>query len=108
MQVFICVSQYPVKSGHAKSFVFMGNASSYSHRINGISICTWRVEFKVVELVLWVLLNSYEFGTKYYYVDDDAEKNLKLNPSRVSETKLSVSVLIFRAEKAHTTEQQRQ
>ena len=34
----------------------------YSYeRLSGISICTWRVEFKDAEFASWVLFNLYEW-----------------------------------------------
>ena len=56
-QVFMCTCQDSLVSLFPK-----GNASSRHscfYCISGIPTCIWRVEFKVVELAFWVLLNLY-------------------------------------------------
>ena len=59
VQVFICASNIPSsKDLRFSSFPWKTHRSklSYSHCVSGISICTWRVEFKAAESLLWVLL----------------------------------------------------
>ena len=62
VQVFICASNIP--SSKDSRFPLLPWEThrpklSYYRCVGGISICTWRVEFKAVESLLWVLLDSH-------------------------------------------------
>ena len=61
--MFICASNIP--SSKDLRFPLFPRETyrpklSCSHCVSGISICTWRVEFKAAETLLWVLLDMYE------------------------------------------------